>query len=62
MRFGTRNVRSLYKAGSLQTAASELSKYKVDLVEVQEVKWGNSEVSHEKIVHFYMGMGTLIIT
>ena len=39
MRFGTWNVRSLYRAGSLTAAARELATYKVDLVGVQEVRW-----------------------
>ena len=39
MRFSTWNVRSLYRAGSLTTAARELTKYKSDLVGVQEVWW-----------------------
>jgi len=30
MRFGTWNVRSLYRAGSLKTVASELARYKLD--------------------------------
>jgi hypothetical protein len=34
-RFGTRNVRSLYRAGSFTTAA----RYKLELVGVQEVRW-----------------------
>jgi hypothetical protein len=38
MRFGTWNVRSLYRAGSLITVAKEISKYKLDLVGVQ-VRW-----------------------
>jgi hypothetical protein len=38
MRFGAWNVRSLYRAGSLMTVASEISKYKLDLVGVQEVR------------------------
>jgi hypothetical protein len=33
------NVKSLYRAGSLVTAAKELSKYNLDLVGVQEVRW-----------------------
>ena len=33
------NVRSLYKSGSLKTAARELATYKLDLVGVQEVRW-----------------------
>jgi len=32
------NVRSLYRAGSLGTVASELGKYNLDLVAVQEVR------------------------
>jgi exonuclease III len=39
MRFGTWNVRSLYRSGSLKTVARELAKYKLDLVGVQEVRW-----------------------
>jgi hypothetical protein len=39
MRFGTRNVRSLCRIGSLKTAARELGKYKLNLVRVQEVRW-----------------------
>jgi exonuclease III len=39
MRFGTWNVRSMYMAGSLRAVAEEISKYKLDLVGVQEVKW-----------------------
>jgi exonuclease III len=38
MRFGTWNVRSLYRAVSLNTVARELGKYKVDLVGVQDVR------------------------
>ena len=37
--FGTWNVRSLYRAGSLTAAATELASYKLDLVGVQEVRW-----------------------
>jgi exonuclease III len=39
MRFRTWNVSSLYRAGSLVTVSKELSKYKLDLVGVQEVRW-----------------------
>ena len=38
MRFGTWNVRSLYRAGSLTAAARELVRYKLDLVGVQKVR------------------------
>jgi hypothetical protein len=39
MRFGTWNFRSMYRAGSLRAVGEEISKYKLDLVEVQEVRW-----------------------
>jgi hypothetical protein len=39
-RFGAGNFRSLYRAGSLRTVAEEVSKYKLDLLGVQEVRWG----------------------
>jgi hypothetical protein len=39
MRFGTWNVRSLYRAGSLKTVLRELARYKLDLVGVREVRW-----------------------
>ena len=39
MRFGTWNVRSLYRVGLLTAAARELERYKLDLVGVQEVRW-----------------------
>jgi hypothetical protein len=35
-RFGTWNVRSMYMGGSLRAVAEEISKYKLDLVGVQE--------------------------
>jgi hypothetical protein len=35
MRFGTWNVRSLYRAGSLKTVLRELARYKLDLVGVK---------------------------
>jgi len=43
MRFGTRNVRSLYRSGSLTAAARELTRYKLDLVGVQEVRWDKGD-------------------
>jgi len=38
--FGTWNVRSLYKSGSLTAAARELPKRKLDLMGVQKIRWG----------------------
>jgi hypothetical protein len=41
MRFGTWNVSRLYRVASLRAAARELSKYKLDLLGVQIVRWDN---------------------
>ena len=41
-RFGTWNVRSLYRAGALGLVTSEIDKYRMDLVGVQEVRWEGS--------------------
>jgi exonuclease III len=49
MRFRTWNVRSLYRVGSLVTVSKQLSKYTLDLVAVQEVRWegGGTEPAGE---------------
>jgi hypothetical protein len=39
MRFGTWNVISMCRPGSLRAVGGEISKYKLDLVGVQEVRW-----------------------
>jgi hypothetical protein len=48
-KFGTWNVRSRYRAGSVMTVAREISKYKLDLVGVKEVRWdrGGTEPAGE---------------
>jgi exonuclease III len=38
MRFGTWNVKSLYRVGAIKSVVGELEKYKLDLVGVQEVR------------------------
>jgi hypothetical protein len=54
MRFRTWNIGSLYRTGSLKAVASELVKYNLDLVEVQEVIWveGSSQPA-DMIIHFF---------
>jgi hypothetical protein len=39
MGFGLWNLRSLYRVDSLVTVSRELSRYKLDVVGVQEVRW-----------------------
>jgi hypothetical protein len=55
MRLGTWNVRSLYRAGSLVTVSKEPSKYKLDLVGVQEVRREGSGTEHAGEYTFFYG-------
>jgi hypothetical protein len=52
MRFGTWILRSLYREGSLMTVEKTISKYKLDLMGVQEVRWdgGDTEPAGEHTV------------
>jgi exonuclease III len=62
MRFGTWNVWSLYRSGSLKTVARELGKYKLDLVGVQEVRWDKDALNGQRIIHSSMERGMKIIS
>jgi hypothetical protein len=57
MRFGTWNIRSLYRAGSLMTVSRELARYKLDIVGVQGVRGegGGTEPAGEYT--FFYGKG-----
>jgi hypothetical protein len=57
MRFGMWNVRSMYRAGSLRTVAEEVSKYKLDLVGVQKVRWDGSATEPTGQCTFFYGKG-----
>jgi hypothetical protein len=57
MRFGTWNMRSLYRTGSLVTASKELSKYKLDLVGMQDVRWKGTR----RRIHIFLWKGGMII-
>jgi exonuclease III len=57
MRFGTWNVRSLYRSGSLKTVARELGKYTLDLVGVQEVRWDKVGTERAEDYTFFYGAG-----
>jgi hypothetical protein len=55
MRVVTGNIRCLYRAGSLVTVPNELSKYKLHLVGVQEVRWeGGGTEPAGKYIFFYI--------
>jgi hypothetical protein len=57
MRFGTWNVRSLYRSGSLTTVARELGKYKLDLLRAQEVRWDRGGTERAEDYAFFYGAG-----
>ena len=57
MRFGTWNVRSLYRAGSFIAANRELARHKLDLVGVQEVRWGRGGIVRGGDYSFFYGKG-----
>jgi hypothetical protein len=58
MRFGTWNVRSLYRSGSLKMVARELGKYKLDLVDVQ-VRWDKGGTERAEDYTFFYGAGNV---
>jgi hypothetical protein len=57
MRFGTWNVRSLCRVGSLLTISRELARYKLDLVGVQEVRWEDGGTEPAGEYTFFYGKG-----
>jgi len=54
MRFGTWNVRSLYRGGSFTAAARELVRYKFDLVGVQRVRWDREGTVRAGDYYFFL--------
>jgi exonuclease III len=57
MRFGTWNVMSLCKTGSLATVARKISDYKLDLVGVQEVRWDRRGIEPRGDSRSFRGKG-----
>jgi hypothetical protein len=56
MRFGTCNVRSLYRIGSLTTVLRELGKYTLDLVSLQ-FRWEKGGTERPEGYTFLYGQG-----
>ena len=56
-RFGTWNVTSLYKSGSLIIVSRKLSRYKLDLVGVQKVRWDKRGTVRAEDYIFFYGKG-----
>jgi hypothetical protein len=59
MRFGTWNVKRLYRAGSLLTVSRELARYELDLVGVQEVRWDGGGTEPAGEYTFFYGKGNV---
>ena len=57
MSFGTWNVRSLHRSGSLTAAARELVRYKLDLVGVQEIRRDKGGPVRAGDYNFFYGKG-----
>jgi hypothetical protein len=54
MRFGTWNIRSLYRLGSLKTVSGE---YKLDLVAIHEARWDKGGTESADNFTFFYGNG-----
>lgn len=56
IRIGTWNIRTLYIPGALRNINSEIAKYKLHIVALQEIRWlGNGNVQAENATVFYSG-------
>jgi hypothetical protein len=60
MRFGTWNIRSLYRAGSIMTVSRELSRYRLlNLVGVHKARWEGSGGAPTGETTFFYGKGKI---
>jgi hypothetical protein len=57
LRFGTWNVRGIYRAGSLSTVGEGILKKKLDLLGVQEVRWDGCGTERAGECIFLYGKG-----
>jgi hypothetical protein len=55
IRFGTWNIRSLYRSGSLVLISKQQSNYRLDLVGMQEVRWEGSGTEPAGECTFFCG-------
>jgi hypothetical protein len=57
MRFGTWNVRSLYRVGAIKSVVEELEKYKLDLVEYKRLGGKGRDIKQQTIIYFSLEKG-----
>jgi len=56
LRFGTWNIRTLYKPGALQNLIQVTNSYKPDIIALQEMRWpGTGNVKSDNVTLFYSG-------
>jgi ACT domain-containing protein len=51
----------MYRAGSLRAVGEEISKYKLDLLGVHEVRWNEMAMNEQANIHFSMENGKQIM-
>jgi hypothetical protein len=56
MRFGTWNVRSMYRPRPLTTVARKVVRYRLDSVGMQEFRWDKGGAVQEMIILFFERM------
>jgi len=54
MRFGTWNVRTRYRSGSITTAATKFERYNLYLVGVKEVRWEKEGQGMSMGLYFFL--------
>jgi exonuclease III len=57
MRFGTWNIRGLYRPGSLLIVARQSARCKLDEVAIQEVRWNKEGTERARGYTFFCGKG-----
>jgi hypothetical protein len=56
---GTWNIRTLFKPGALKGMIDEITRYKIPIVAIQEVRWLNSgSIQSGNSIIFYSGLQT----
>jgi len=58
LRIGTWNIRTLFKPGALKIIIDEITKYNLQIVALQEIRWPDKgSIKHKETTIFYSGCG-----